>query len=127
MAGQPIRSSQGVRPGHLRQDVGKCLRADQVNRLDIEEIGHEIGRARKELDTALLPLQRRAAAAAKTMIANFDSNAKMLREANGALAAQIEEHRKLTDDRKEAIKGLTLADMAAAAGTTDENPEMEEA
>ena len=106
--------------------VGKCLRADQVNRLDIEEIGHEIGRARKELDTALLPLQRRAAAAAKTMIANFDSNAKMLREANGALAAQIQEDRKLSDDRKEAIKGLTLADMAAAAGTTDENPEMEE-
>lgn len=108
------------------QYVGKCLRVDQVDRMDIEAVGKEIGRARRELDIALQPLQRRAAAAAKTMIADVDANAKTLREANGTLAAQIQEDRKISADRKEAIKGFTLADLAVASGTTDENPEMEE-
>jgi molecular chaperone GrpE (heat shock protein) len=94
--------------------------------MDIEAVGKEIGRARRELDIALQPLQRRAAAAAKTMIADFAENAKTLRESNGRLATQIQEERKITEERREAIKGFTLADLAAASGTTDLNPEMKE-
>ena len=106
--------------------VGKCMRIDQVDRLDIEAVGAEIGRARHELKEALKPYQARAKKAAKKQIRDFDENSKLLREGNGTLAAQIQEDRKISADRKEAIKGFTLADLAAASGTTDESPEMEE-
>lgn len=101
--------------------IGKCLRLVAANRNELENIHREMGRAAKEFNESLLPYQRRAASAAKTAIRQFDENAKTLREGNGQEAERIAEERSMTSDRREAIRGISLADLASAAGTTVED------
>lgn len=106
--------------------VGKCLRVTAANRNDIESVHKEMGRAAKEFKDALQPFERRATKAAKAAIIDMDNNAALLRKANGQDAARIAEERSITADRRDAIRGISLADLASAAGTNDTNEDMEE-
>ncbi len=106
--------------------VGKVLRNDQIDRANVDEIGHEWGRTRKELDAALAPLARRGAAAAKGQIADMAHNAALLREGNAETVRQIAADRAVSAERRAATKGLSLDDLCAGGdgdgdgeGTTD--------
>ena len=84
-----------------------------------------MGRSRKDLDDALKPLQRRATVAAKAAIATMDNNTKLLREGMGAVTEREDYEKRLSTDRRDAIRGISLADLSSAAGTRDENEDME--
>jgi hypothetical protein len=99
--------------------VGRCARVDQVDRADLDAIGHEIGRTRKELDDALAPYGRRAAQAARMMIDNMAQNAALLKEASGEAAKQIEADRSLSADRKAALKDVDLDDLVMVGAERD--------
>ncbi len=105
--------------------VGKCRRLEQVSRIDTDAVGREIGRARKELDEALQPLQRRGVAAARAVVEQLDSNARVLREGRGVLDTETAERKAIAADRKEAARGVSLADLACAAGTRNEAEDMD--
>ena len=85
----------------------------------------QIGRARKELDEALQPLQRRGVAAARAVVEQLDSNARVLREGRGVLDTETAERKAIAADRKEAARGVSLADLACAAGTRNEAEDMD--
>jgi hypothetical protein len=105
--------------------LGKCLRLVAANRNEIESVQREMGRSAKEFNESLLPYQRRAASAAKTAIRQFDENAKILREGNGQEAERIAQERSMSSDRRDAIRGISLSDLASAAGTVDTAEDMD--
>jgi hypothetical protein len=103
--------------------VGKCLRIDQIDRANLKEIGEEIGRTRRELDTALAPLARRSAVAARQMIGDMAANAALLRHGNADAVALIERDRAVSGERKAAIRGVTLDDLCGPVAGAGEGNE----
>ena len=101
--------------------VGKCRRVDQINRAEIDEIHKDVGRTRKDLDNALAPLARRGAKAARQMMADMDHNAALMREAAGVQERQVATDRSTSAERKAALRGITLDDLADEAGHYDDN------
>ena len=96
--------------------VGKCARADVVDRSDTEAIGVEAGRARRALNEALAPLARRNAGKARQMIADMANNTAVLKEANAAAARLLEDERAVSGERREAIKGVSIDDLTSGGG-----------
>jgi hypothetical protein len=103
--------------------VGKCLRIDQIDRANLKEIGEEIGRTRRELDTALAPLARRSAVAARQMIGDMAANAALLRHGNADAVGMIERDRAVSGERKAAIRGVTLDDLCGPVAGAGEGNE----
>lgn len=62
--------------------VGMCERSKVANRADLEELGRQIGIARKDFNEALKPLAVRGAAAARKQLAQLRRNTALLRSAS---------------------------------------------
>ncbi len=99
--------------------VGKCARIEEANRADMDAIGREIGRARRDFDSALAPLAARSATTARRRIAELDANAALLREAAAQRDAERNRQRALSAERNAATRGITLDDLANPENTDE--------
>jgi len=82
----------------------------------------EIGRARKELNEALMPGQHRARRRARQQIADTHHNAAVLKSGNAEEAKRIEAERAISDDRREAIRDVNLDDLMTPNNENGEIP-----
>jgi hypothetical protein len=97
--------------GEHGEYVGRVLRQNTVARMDVEAIGREIGRARRDLNERLAPLARRGAKIAKARLADMRNNTEVLAEAGGANALTDEREQAQSAERRAAIRGVSLDDL----------------
>ena len=100
--------------------IGRCDRVDTVDRADLDSVGREIGKARRELAEAIAPVARRGAKKARAMIADMRTNAALLREGGQAEALRIEAERSVSAERRAATRGVSLDDLCGTATTEDD-------
>lgn len=106
--------------------IGRCDRINVPSRTDIDAVHREIGRSAKEFGEALRPYERRSIGAAKDAIRMMDHNAAILRGGNELEAERVAADRAISDDRKAAISGLSLTDLAVASGTRNSDSGMDD-
>lgn len=106
--------------GEHGEYMGRVERQNTVARMDTEAIGRAIGRAQRDLAERLAPLARRGAKIAKARLADMEHNAALLGQGASDLACSDAQDRTLSEQRRAAIKGVSLDDLSRADSATDE-------
>lgn len=91
--------------------IGKCTRIEAVDRADLEAIGHEIGRSRKDLEKALKPFNTRQVRKAVLQTAINDHNTQLLDEGTTRLLEEAQKKQKLSGDRAKRIAGKSVRNI----------------
>jgi len=91
--------------------IGKCTSLAVPDRGDLKAVGHAVGTARKDFETALNEYERKGAKKALKQAQIDARNTDVLTEGQQRLLEEANEKQQLSDERKNRIAGKSVRDL----------------